>query len=239
MTEHQETPSVDDAALALSAHENQEDGEGGSGAPSSPAQAGGRLQQLIREKQAAEAIAARSAAEAAALRGKMQQPGQPRDYKAPEEYTRAVAEHAVREVGADMLARQAQQAQEFAAQAAQEAWAEATAEFRKKVPDFEAVAHNPDLAITPIMADAIRESSRAAEIAYYLGKNPAEAAKIASLSPVSQVMAIAHLEGRLGALHTNMSRAPAPVRILSGRGGSAGKPLEDMSFEDYRRARGY
>ena len=107
------------------------------------------------------------------------------------------------------------------------------------MPDFEAVAHNPDLTITPVMADAIRESHRGAEIAYYLGKNPAEAAKIASLPPVSQAMAIAHLEARLGAIQTNMSRAPEPVPTLSGRSGGTGKPLQDMSFEEYRRARGY
>jgi hypothetical protein len=200
---------------------------------------GGRVQQLIREKQAADALAARSAAEAAALRGRLQSPGRPQDYNAPEDYTRAVAEHAVREVGADMLAHQAVQAQEFAAKAAQDAWTETTAEFRQKVPDFDAVAHNPNLSVTPIMADAIRESSRGAEIAYYLGKNPAEAAQIAGLPPLSQATAIARLEGRLAVGPTSVSRAPHPVGTLSGRSGGGGKPLEDMDFEDYRRARGF
>ena len=157
---------------------------------------------------------------------------------APEDYTRAVAEQAVREVGADMLARQAAQAQELAAKAAQDAWAESTAEFRQRVPDFDAVAHNPNLAVTPIMADAIRESSRGAEIAYYLGKNPAEAAQIAGFPPCPQATAIARLEGRLST-SISVSRAPQPVGTLSGRGGSAGKQLEDMDFEEYRRARGF
>ena len=116
-----------------------------------------RVQQLIRQKQAADAVAARSASEAAAFRDRMRNPGRPQDYNAPEEYTRAVAEHAVREVGADMFARQAAMAQEAAAKAAQEAWSETTAEFRQRVPDFDAVVHNPNLAVTPMMADAIRE----------------------------------------------------------------------------------
>src|SRR5215475_3447737 len=237
MTEHGDIPSVDDAALASFTDSEPSGNEGGAGAPASPPPPAqnARVQQLIREKAAADALAARSAAEAAALRNSGQAPGRPQDYQAPEDYTRAVAEQAVREAGAGILARQAAQAQEFAARAARDAWTEATAGFRQKVPDFDAVAHNPNIAITPVMADAIRESGRGAEIAYYLGKNPAEAAQIAGLPPVSQATAIARLEGRLSAGTTSVSRAPQPVSTLSGRGGSQAKPLEDLDFEEYRR----
>ena len=107
------------------------------------------------------------------------------------------------------------------------------------MPDFDAVVHNPNLTVTPVMADAIRESGRGAEIAYFLGKNPAEAARIASLPPVSQATAIARLESGSVRRKHSVSRAPQPVGTLSGRSGSAGKPLEDMNFEEYRRARGF
>jgi hypothetical protein len=243
MTGDDEIPSADEALLASSANQSESsDSDGGAEAVAAPPQDGereGRIQQLIRQKQTADAVAARSAAEAAALRERIPNPGRPQDYRAPEDYTRAVAEQAVREVGADMLARQAAQAQEFAAKAAQDAWLETTADFRQRVPDFDAVAHNPNTAVTPVMADAIRESSRGAEIAYYLGKNPAEAAQIAGLAPLSQATAIARLESRLGPASVPVSRAPQPVGTLSGRGGSAGAALEDMDFEDYRRARGF
>ena len=89
------------------------------------------------------------------------------------------------------------------------------------------------------MADAIRESARGAEVAYYLGKNPDEAAQIAALPPLSQATAIARLESRLGSAASPVSKAPQPVGTLSGRGGSGGKRLEDMNFEDYRKARGF
>jgi hypothetical protein len=241
MIEHGDIPPVGDAALASLTRSDSSENEGGAGAPAIPPQApqNARFQQLLREKAAADALAARSAAEAAALRGSAQAPGRPQDYPVPEDYTRAVAEQAVREAGAGILARQAEQAQAFAARAAQEAWIEATTEFRQRVPDFDAVAHNPNLAITPVMADAIRESGRGAEIAYFLGKNPVEAAQIAGLPSVSQVSAIARIEGRLAIGTNTFSHAPQPVSTLSGRGGSAGKPLEDMDFEAYRRARGY
>ncbi len=242
MTEHDEISSVDDAVLASAGEIEPTGSEGGAGGPAAfpqPEVSAGRVQQLIRDKRTAEALAATSAAQAAAFRERFQSAGRPQDYRAPEDYTRAVAEQAVREVGSEILARQASQAQEIATRAAQDAWTETTAEFRRKVPDFDAVAHNPNLTVTPVMADAIRESSRGAEIAYYLGKNPAEAVRIASLAPVSQATAIARLEARVGSTQTSVSRAPQPVGTLSGRSGSGGKPLEDMSFEEYRRARGF
>jgi hypothetical protein len=238
MTEHDHVPSVDNDALSSEALPDVEGGECAPATPSQQTARNGRLQQLIRDKQAADALAATSAAQAAALRERLQNPQRSQD-RAPEEYTRAVAEQAVREVGAEILARQASQAREAAARAAQDAWAEATAAFREKAPDFDAVAHNPNLAITPVMADAIRESSRGAEVAYYLGKNPAEAARIASLPPVSQATAIARLEARIEDPQASISKAPPPVGALSGRSGSGGKRLEDMSYEEYRRARGY
>ena len=237
MTEHDENTSVDDAALVSAQTEGLENAP----APS-PQQEDrtGRLQQLIRDKRAAEALAATSAAQAAALRERSQSGGRPQDFRAPEDYTRAVAEQAVREVGAEILARQASHAHEIAARAAQDAWTESTAGFREKAPDFDAVVHNPNLTVTPVMADAIRESSRGAEIAYYLGKNPVEAARIASLPPVSQATAITRLETRVaGVGSASVSRAPQPVSTLSGRSGGTGKRLEDMNFEEYRRARGF
>ncbi len=238
MTEHDDIPSVDDASLA-SPQQTESEAVSQSAADPSNGERESRVRELIRQKQAADAVAARSASEAAALRDRMRSPGRPQDYRAPEDYNRAVAEQAVREVGADMFARQAAQAQEFAAKAAQDAWSEATAGFRHKVPDFDAVVQNPNLTVTPVMADAIRESSRGGEIAYYLGKNPDEATQIAGLSPISQATAIARLESRLASNAVSVSRAPQPVGTLSGRGGSAGTPLEDMDFEEYRRARGF
>jgi hypothetical protein len=243
MTEQDENPARNEDASAATAQPEQSEDEGGAGGslatPPQPNAGNGRLQRLNRHKQTADALAASSAAHAAMLREQAQSPARPQDYRSTEDYTRAVAEKAAREVGAEILARQAAQAREIAARAAHEAWIEATATFREKAPDFEEIAHNPNLAITPAMADAIRESSRGPEIAYYLGKNPAEAARIAGLPPVSQAAAIARLEARIDEPQASITKAPQPVGTLSGRAGSGGKKLDDMSFEEYRRARGY
>ena len=106
MTEHDEISSVDDDALASAAQTEPMDGEGSAVAPASPSQQDdrtSRVQQLIRDKRTAEALAANTAAQAAALRNRSQSAGRPQDYRAPEDYTRAVAEQAVREVGAEIL----------------------------------------------------------------------------------------------------------------------------------------
>jgi hypothetical protein len=47
------------------------------------------------------------------------------------------------------------------------------------------------------------------------------------------------LESRIGEGAAPASKAPPPFTALSGRGGSAGKTLEDMNFEEYRKARGF
>jgi hypothetical protein len=239
MTERDDISSADDALLASADGAPETSVEGASPAPTEASDNRSRIEQLMREKQAAEAFAQARLAEAGALRDRVQAPARASDYASPEDFTRAVAANAVREAGADLLARQAEEARQRAAQAAEAAWVESTAAFRARVPDFEQVAHNPNLPVTPIMADAIRESPRGAELAYFLGKNPEEAARIAALSPVSQATAIARLESKLGDASASVSRAPAPFSALSGRSGGAGKRLEDMDFEEYRRARGF
>ena len=107
MSEHDDSSSVDDAALASAGQMEANATEGG--ALPSPKVNGGepargsRVHQLIREKHAAEALATRSMAESAALRERLQNPGRPQDYRAPEDFTRAVAENAVaKRVGADL-----------------------------------------------------------------------------------------------------------------------------------------
>ncbi|MBT3070945.1 hypothetical protein KKP04_08700 [Rhodomicrobium sp. Az07] len=241
MTTPDDTTSADEAALAISAFQDDASEAGGRNGPAqrkgAPRKA--RVDRLIRDKEVADALAQTSAAQAQALRQRLQNAGRPQDYRTPEDYTRAVAEQAVREVGAEILARQAEQAREIASRAAYDAWGESTAAFRERVPDFDEVAHNPNLAVTPIMAEAIRETPLGAEIAYFLGKNPGEAARLAALPPVSQVMAIARLEARLDTAQSAISRAPEPIGALTGRGGSAAKPLDQMSFDEYRRARGF
>jgi hypothetical protein len=66
------------------------------------------------------------------------------------------------------------------------------------------------------------------EIAYYLGKNKAEARRIAGLTPVAMIREIGKLEVTLKA--ASKSNAPAPINPLTGRkaGNDRHSPDDDM-----------
>lgn len=95
---------------------------------------------------------------------------------------------------------------------------------REKYADFDEVALSDKLPITDAMVDAISESEVGSDLAYYLGKNPLEAARIARLSPVKQVLEIGRLEAKAGSTPGKKpTGAPDPVQRV-GRGGSATAP---------------
>ncbi len=107
----------------------------------------------------------------------------------------------------------------------------------EKYPDFRSVALNPEVPITPAMYSALVESEAGADIAYWLGKNPGEAGRIAALSPVAAVKEIGRLESRFsgqGAAARRVSQAPAPVRTVAGGNGAVEKAPAEMSMEEYR-----
>jgi hypothetical protein len=86
------------------------------------------------------------------------------------------------------------------------------------------------------MAEAITESSVGPQVAYELGKNPAEAARIASLPPMRQIAEIGQLEARLGTGQGGRTTAaPSASRSSHGAAGvSAGYDPNTGSTEDYR-----
>ena len=92
------------------------------------------------------------------------------------------------------------------------------------------------------MAEAMRDSDAGTDIAYFLGKNLAEARRIASLnSAAAQAREIGKLELRLAEKSTPVqakepSRAPAPIApVGSGKGGDKGP--EQMSMAEYAKWR--
>jgi hypothetical protein len=114
---------------------------------------------------------------------------------------------------------------------------------KEKFTDFAEVFHDK-LPVTPVMADALMESEASADIAYYLGKNPEEAARIAGLSPVAQIREIGKIEARLEAqakaapkaTPRTVSAAPAPVKPV-GSSEKVEKDPNEMSIEEYEAFR--
>lgn len=111
-----------------------------------------------------------------------------------------------------------------------ETYQEREEEARNKYDDFEQVAYNPRLPITDTMAEAIQASDIGPDIAYYLGSNPKEAARIADLkSPVLQAKELGKIEAKLASDPPvkKTTSAPAPITPVAGRG--TGAPSYDTT----------
>lgn len=99
------------------------------------------------------------------------------------------------------------------------AWDEARQEARERIPDFDAVVTDA-LPIHQRAAPHIVESDKAAEIAYYLGKNPQVAQSLYQqfeTSPARALIELGKIEARLAAPKAKtISTAPKPAPILGG-----------------------
>lgn len=109
--------------------------------------------------------------------------------------------------------------------------------FKAKTPDFDSVMQNPELRISKTMYEAIRETEVGAEIAYHLGKNPQEAARIAALSPIAAIREIGKLEAKFEkapaqAVKT-ISNAPAPPSTVQGNAAVQRDPSKMTDAEWY------
>lgn len=100
-----------------------------------------------------------------------------------------------------------------------ESYHEKEEEVRTKYDDFEQVAYNPNLAITPIMAEAIQASDVGPEVAYFLGTNPKEADRISRLSPFLQAKEIGKIEANLASNPPvkKSTSAPAPISPVTAK----------------------
>lgn len=103
-----------------------------------------------------------------------------------------------------------------------ESYHEREEQARDKYEDFEAVAYNPSLKITTVMAQTIQASDTGPDVAYYLGLNPKEADRISRLSPFLQAKEIGKLEAKVASSPPTKkpSSAPAPIQPVAARSSS-------------------
>lgn len=104
---------------------------------------------------------------------------------------------------------------------------------REKYPDYDTVARSPNVQITTSMAEVIYDSEAGPEIAYHLGKNPAEAARIAALPVVRQAAELGRLEARITAPKALPKQPPAPVTPVSAIAAGGSKDPNTMSMAEY------
>ena len=114
--------------------------------------------------------------------------------------------------------------------------------FRAQKPDYDALVGDPSLPVTPLMADVIRDSDKGPEVAYYLGTNRSEAARIANLPPHLQAAAMGRIEASLSTPaqttpQPKRNPPPPPPQTVNGLSAGLPKPAEDMSMAEYIAAR--
>lgn len=116
------------------------------------------------------------------------------------------------------------------------------AEGNQKYPDYEEVVNNPALPtlsqVNPMVLGVLMGHENMPEITYYLGKNPAEAHRIASMSPAMAILEVGKIAARLPAnIGQRNSRAPAPPSQVGGNTRANNAPSDSDSMEEWQRKR--
>ena len=130
----------------------------------------------------------------------------------PEKYAAAKAEFASKQAEKKLTEKQQQESQKQARERLLSSWEEKVDRAADKYEDFSTVVGElqPN---SPFVA-ALMEADNGEDVAYYLGKHPKEAQRIAALPPLTQVREIGKLEAKL-LLEPKKpiapSKAPAPV----------------------------
>ena len=111
----------------------------------------------------------------------------------------------------------------------------------EKYPDFEEVALAETVPISNLVMDVLSECESPEDVAYYLGKNRAEAIQISRMTPIAAARAISRIEMTLkqnpfpttpGNPLRRVTNAPPPPKPL-GSTNSVGKDLEKMSQREF------
>ena len=204
-----------------------------------------RIDRLTQEKY-------RLRAELDFLRGQQQQPQQAQpaqqaqqpsqapkleQYNSIEEYLDALADHKASQkfdhLAKEREAKESQTRQQQEVAKLHESYTKQTEQARQAYGDFDDVVQDPDLPISQAMAEAIMRSTNGADVAYYLGKNPDQAARIASLDPFSAAVEI----GRIAATIVRpqprkTSNAPPPIQPVGARATPVTDP-DKMSADEW------
>ena len=108
-------------------------------------------------------------------------------------------------------------------------------------PDFEEIAKDPTVPITAVMRDILAETDHPARLAYYLGKNRAEAVKISQMTPFRAHKEMLRIEAEIMATEPTKqpnkplpgaSNAPPPIKA-GGGSDVTGKDPSKMTQKEY------
>lgn len=158
-------------------------------------------------------------------------------YGSDEEYVQALTAHIVKQQLSGVKQELAQHQTQSKTQAE---WLSKINQARTDYPDYDTVMEDAvDIPIEPAVAEAIQSSDLGGDIAYYLAKNPEEALRINSLTPMVAAREIGRIESYVEYEKTQakkvvpVSKAPSPIKPVKPSSSPGTKSLEDMSVAEY------
>lgn len=149
-----------------------------------------------------------------------------------EKFTRAQVDQSHRKIAAELLRKSAEAKDAEAANSIRQSWESMAEEARKTYKDFDAV-FDGNTKITRTMAEALVSLDAPGDVAYYLGRNKAEAERISNLPSHLQGLEIARIERAVIARKNKPTQAPEPAKQhVSGVRGA-----KEESFREYSERR--
>jgi len=151
-----------------------------------------------------------------------------------EGYVEALAGYQAEKKFADLQAQQSVATQQAQQASRSQDFRQRADAFSTEHPDFnQVVFENRYLPITDGMKEVIEASEKGPELAYHLGQNPQDAARIAQLSPTMAAMELGKLESMLSIPKAPKTPgAPPPITPIGGGDASVKTPSK-MTMEEY------
>lgn len=165
------------------------------------------------------------------------------DFEDLESFNKALATHIAKQTVRETLEAEKKTQQEATKRQDQakraETWESHVERVSDKYEDGEDVVANfLHVELSHIALDAIIESELCGELAYFLGKNEAEAERISKLNPARQASEIGKLEAKLASQPTKKaSSAPPPINPVAGKSGSDAGLSDDLSTAEWIKRR--
>jgi hypothetical protein len=164
------------------------------------------------------------------------------DFEKYSDYVKALTKHELAVKDAAVTAARIADEERTRSQEAARAFQTRQEAARAKHADFDDVVNQP-IPVNQAIVHAIRTREAGPDLAYFLGKNPAECQRIAALSNADAMVEIGKLEARLvtatapAPAARQTTSAPAPLQPVGGHATRSTVPAGQLSYSEYKAKR--